>query len=62
MSIVNIIVILALSDFGLWAIHRFIPMERPFMLILNVVVAGLLCLWLLQTYGIIGSTNSIRVR
>ena len=62
MSIVNIIVILAVSDFGLWVIYRFVPMARPIKMILTVVVAAMLCLWLLQTYGIIGSIGSIRVR
>ena len=62
MPIVNIIVILVVAGFGLWAINRFIPMARPVKTILNVVVVVVLCLWLLQTFGIIGSINSIRVR
>jgi len=61
MPIVNIIVILVVAGFGLWAINRFIPMARPVKTILNVVVVVVLCLWLLQTFGIIGSINSIRV-
>ena len=62
MPIVNIIVILVVAGFGLWAINRFIPMARPVKTILNVVVVVVLCLWLLQTFGIIGSIRSIRVR
>ena len=61
MPIINIIVILVVTGFGLWAINRFIPMARPVKTILNVVVVVVLCLWLLQTFGIIGSVNSIRV-
>ena len=62
MPIVNIIVILVVTGFALWAINRFIPMARPVKTILNVVVVAILCLWLLQTFGIIGSINSIRLR
>ena len=61
MPIVNIIVILVVTGFGLWAINRFIPMARPVKTILNVIVVVVLCLWLLQTFGIIGSIRSIRV-
>jgi hypothetical protein len=61
MSILNIIVILVVTGFGLWAINRFIPMARPVKTILNVVVVAVLCLWLLQTFGIIDSVRGIRV-
>jgi hypothetical protein len=61
MPIIDIIVILVVTGFGLWAINRFIPMARPVKTILNVVVVSILCLWLLQTFGIIGSIKGIRV-
>jgi hypothetical protein len=61
MSILNIIAILVVTGFGLWAINRFIPMARPVKTILNVVVVAVLCLWLLQTFGIIDSVRGIRV-
>jgi len=62
MSLVNIIVILVVAGAGLWAINTYIPMARPVKSILNVVVVAVLCLWLLQTFGIIDSIKSIRVR
>jgi hypothetical protein len=36
-------------------------MARPVKTILNVVVVAVLCLWLLQTFGIIDTIKSIRV-
>jgi hypothetical protein len=61
MPILNIVAILVVSGFGLWAINRFIPMAGPVKTILNVVVVAVLCLWLLQTFGIIDSIKGLRV-
>ena len=61
MPILNIIVILVVTGLGLWAINRFIPMARPVKTILNVVFVAVLCLWLLQTFGIIDNIKNIRV-
>ncbi|MEI7903409.1 MAG: Thivi_2564 family membrane protein [bacterium] len=61
MPIVNIIGILVVTGFGLWAINRFVPMARPVKTILNVVVVAVLCLWLLQTFGVIDNIKCIRV-
>lgn len=59
--LLNIIVVIVVIGVGLWAINRFIPMARPVKTIHNVVVVAFLCLWLLQTFGIIGNIKSIRV-
>lgn len=61
MPILNIVAVLVVSGLGLWAINRFIPMAGPVKKILNVVVVAVLCLWLLQTFGIIDSIKGIRV-
>ena len=61
MPLLNIIVILVVAGVGLWAINAYIPMARPVKTILNVVVVAVLCLWLLQTFGIIDNIKSIRI-
>ena len=61
MPLLNIIVVVVVTGVGLWAINRFIPMARPVKTILNVVVVAVLCLWLLQTFGIIDNVKSIRI-
>jgi len=61
MPLLNIIVVVVVTGVGLWAINRFIPMARPVKTILNVVVVAVLCLWLLQTFGIIDNIKSIRI-
>ncbi len=62
MPLINIIIILVVIGVVLWAINTYIPMAKPVKTILNVVVVVVISLWLLQTFGIIGSINSIRVR
>jgi hypothetical protein len=62
MPLINIIIILVVVGVALWAINTYIPMAKPVKTILNVVVVLVLVLWLLQTFGVIGSLNSIRVR
>ena len=62
MPLLNIIIVLAVVGVVLWAINTYLPMAKPVKTILNVVVVAVLCVWLLQTFGIIGSINGIRIR
>jgi hypothetical protein len=62
MPIINIILIVIVTGVGLWAVNRYIPMARPVKTILNVLVVVVLCVWLLQTFGILDNMKSIRVR
>jgi hypothetical protein len=62
MPLINIIVVLVVIGAALWAINKYIPMAEPIKKILNVVVVIIVCLWLLQAFGIIGSVRGITVR
>jgi len=62
MPLITIVVTIGVVGAGLWAINTYIPMARPVKTILNVVVVVVLCLWLLQTFGIIGSIKGIRIK
>jgi hypothetical protein len=62
MPLFTIIIVLVVVGVALWAINSYIPMAQSVKTILNVVVVCVLCLWLLQAFGIMGSINSIRVR
>jgi len=61
MPLIHMIIILVIIGFALWAINTYIPMAKPVKTILNVVVVTVLCLWLLQTFGVIDSIRGIRV-
>jgi len=62
MPLITIVIVLVVAGVALWAINSYIPMAKPVRTILNVVVVGVLCVWLLQLFGVIGSINSIRLR
>ena len=62
MPIVNVVVILIVAGVALWAINAFIPMAGSVKKILNVVVVAVICVWLLQIFGVIDSVKNIRVR
>ncbi len=62
MPLITLMLVLVIVGAGLWAINTYIPMAKPVKTILNVVVVAVLCLWLLQQFGIIGSLRSIRIR
>jgi len=57
MPLINIVFILVIAGVGLWAINKYIPMAGSVKTILNWVVIVVVCLWLLQTFGIIDGTN-----
>ena len=61
MPLINIVIILVVVGAALWAINAYIPMAQPVKRILNIVVVVVLVLWLLQTFGVIGSLSSVRV-
>ena len=62
MPLINIVIILIVAGVGLWAINKYIPMAAPVKTILNLVVVVVLCVWLLQVFGIIGSIRGVSVR
>lgn len=62
MPLINIIVVLVLVGAALWAINTYIPMAGQVKTILNVVVTVVLCLWLLQSFGLIDSIRNIRIK
>jgi len=60
MPLVNFIVTLVIIGVVLYAINRYIPMQSTIKSILNVVVVVLVCVWLLQSTGLMGNFSSFR--
>lgn len=46
----------------LWLLNNYIPMDGKIKRILNVVVAIVVVIWLLQAFGLLGSLQNIRIR
>lgn len=61
MSLISLIVAIAVFGLILWAINQ-IPMEGTVKRILNVVAIVILCLYVLQAFGLMGSIDTIRIR
>jgi hypothetical protein len=61
MPLIQLVVVLVVIGIILWAINRFIPMDRNIKKILNVVVIIVVVLYLLNVFGLIGSMSSFRV-
>ncbi len=62
MPLINIVITLIIVGAALWAINTFIPMARPVKTILNLVVVAVLCLWILNAFGVIDSMKGIRLQ
>lgn len=62
MSLISLIVVLAVVGLLLWAINAIIPMEPKIKQIINVVAIVFVCLWLLQSFGVLGSIGDVRLK
>ena len=62
MPIINIIIILIGVGVLLWLVNNYIPMDGKIKSILNLVVVVVVAVWLLQTFGVIGSLKAIQIR
>lgn len=62
MSLIGLIVVLALVGFALWLINTMIPMDPKIKTVINAIVVVAICLWLLQSFGLLGPIGEIRIR
>jgi hypothetical protein len=61
MSLLSIAIVLVVVGVLLFIVNTYIPMDGKIKSILNGVVVIVVVIWLLQTFGIIGSINSIHI-
>ena len=61
MPLLNVVIVLVVVGVVLGASNKYIPMAAPIKKILNIVVVIVVCLWLLQVFGVIGSLRGISV-
>ena len=61
MPLLNLVIVLIVVGVALYLINRHIPMASSIKTILNVVVVVVVCVWLLQTAGLVGSLGSFRL-
>lgn len=61
MSLVSLVITLIVVGVLLWLINAYIPMDGKIKLIVNMTVAVVVVLWILNTMGLIDSLRGIRV-
>ena len=57
MTLLSLIILLILVGVGLYLVNSVIPMDPKIKTILNVVVVVVVCLWLLDAFGLFGAMN-----
>jgi hypothetical protein len=62
MPLINLVVMLIVVGVALYLVNRYIPMASSIKTILNIVVVCVVCVWLLQTFGLWSSVTNFRVR
>lgn len=61
MSLINLVIVLIVVGVLLWLINTYLPMDGKIKTILNAVVVIVVVLWLLQSFGILGSLSGITI-
>lgn len=61
MSLINLVIVLIVVGVLLWLINTYLPMDGKIKSILNAVVVIVVVLWLLQSFGILGSLGGIQI-
>lgn len=61
MSLINLVIVLIVVGVLLWLINTYLPMDGKIKSILNAVVVIVVVLWLLQSFGVLGSLDGINV-
>jgi hypothetical protein len=61
MPLVYVVLALIVVGMALWLINTYIPMAGSIKAILNVVIVMVVCIWLLQAFGLWQSVLNYRV-
>ena len=62
MSLIGLVLTLVVVGVLLWLVNNYVPMDAKIKKIINVVVVIVVVIWLLQSFGLLASLRSIRIR
>lgn len=62
MTLVGLIVVLVVVGVVLWMVNNLIPIDPKIRTIINVIVVLAVCLWLLDSFGLLHGGPVLRVR
>lgn len=61
MPLINLVVVLIVVGVALWLVNNYIPMASSIKTILNVVVVVVVCVWVLQAFGLWGTVSNFHL-
>ena len=62
MPLINVLIVLVVVGVLLYVVETLLPIDASIKRIIHIVVILVVCVWLLQVFGIIGSLGSFRFR
>jgi len=62
MSLIGMIIALALIGVIWYVVETYVPMAKPIKTIIRIVIIIVIILWLLQSFGLLGSVSNIRIK
>lgn len=62
MSLIGLLLTLMVVGILLWLLNNYVPMDGKIKSIINGVVVIVVVVWLLQSFGVMGSLQNIRIR
>ena len=62
MSLIGLLITLMVVGVLLWLLNNYVPMDGKIKSIINGVVVIVVVVWLLQSFGVMGSLDNIRIR
>jgi uncharacterized protein YhhL (DUF1145 family) len=62
MDLISLVVILIIIGVLLYLINSVIPMDGNIKKIINVVVIIVVCIWVMQQLGLLGSLGAVSIR
>ena len=60
MPIVPVILTIVIVGVIMWIVNTYVPMSAPIKQVLNIVVVILLCIWLINLFGLFSYTLPVR--
>jgi len=57
MNLIFLIFVLLVFGLFLWAINKYVPMQKWIKMLLNFVVVAVLIYWILKSFGLLSALN-----
>lgn len=62
MTLISLLITLVVVGVLLWLVETYIPMDATIKRFIQIIVIIFVVLYLLQSFGVLGAANNIRIR